>query len=47
MWSKWQWVIRIASISTPSAFAAASSRSASSPGSTITARFASPSERTM
>ena len=37
MWSKWQWVMRIASISTPSARAAASSRSCSSPGSTITA----------
>ena len=37
-WSKWVWVSRIASrVSIPSAGSASSSRSASSPGSTITA----------
>src|SRR5262245_11209399 len=47
MWSKWQWVTRIASMTTPSAPAAASSLSASSPGSTITARPSPPAARTM
>ena len=37
MWSKWQWVTRIPSIVTPSESMASSSRSGSSPGSTITA----------
>ena len=36
MWSKWQWVTRIASIVKPSESTAPRIRSASSPGSTIT-----------
>src|SRR5215204_3548417 len=38
MWSKWQWVRRIASTVTPSSSTAFRMRSASSPGSTIRAR---------
>src|SRR3954453_6104151 len=38
MWSKWQWVSRIASTSPPICSAAARIRSASSPGSTISSR---------
>src|SRR5688500_5379705 len=44
MWSKWQWVIRIASIVRPSSSTGARIRSASSPGSTISAR-SEPSRR--
>ena len=44
MWSKWQWVSRIASTVTPSSATAASRRSASSPGSMTSARSA-PSTR--
>src|SRR5271166_360461 len=47
MWSKWQWVMRIASTSTPSERTASSRRSASSPGSTMTARSAPLWARTM
>ena len=52
MWSKWQWVMRIASIVTPSEPAAASSRSGSSPGSIMIAGTpvpvcAAPAEPTM
>src|SRR2546428_10951661 len=38
MWSKWQWVTRIASTVTPSSSIAARIRAASSPGSTTSAR---------
>src|SRR5436853_2842434 len=38
MWSKWQWVMRIASVFAPVASIAARIRSASSPGSTTSSR---------
>src|SRR6187455_3026567 len=38
MWSKWQWVTRIASAFAPVASIAARTRSASSPGSTTSSR---------
>src|SRR5690242_15575483 len=45
MWSKWQWVMRIASAVPPKASRAARMRSGSSPGSTMRTR-SEPSRRT-